>query len=120
MQHWKRDALLIAALLLMSAALWLALRPGAEGAYAIITQHGDIIAEYPLSEDRSVTIGDDAFNTITIADGTICVSDANCGDHTCVHTGKISREGERIICLPHALVIEISGSESIELDASTH
>lgn len=120
MKQWKRDALLITALLLCAALLWLFLRPGDEGAYAVVTQHGNEIARYPLSENISVTIGDEAYNILTISDGTAFVSDANCGDHTCIHTGAISREGQQIICLPHELIIEITGGETSDLDASTH
>lgn len=120
MNQWKRDALLILALLLAAAILWLFLRPGDTGAYAIVTLRGEEIARYSLTENKSVTIGTDDYNVLTISDGTVCVSDANCGDHTCIHTGQISREGEQIICLPHELVIEITGGESTELDASTH
>ncbi len=120
MQPWKRDALLITAVLLLVAALWLFLRPTTAGTYAVITHHGTEVARYPLAEDRSITIGTDTFNTVTIADGTVCVSDANCGDHTCIKTGKISRQGEQIICLPHAFIIEVVGGDQSELDASTH
>ena len=120
MNHSKRDTLLIVTLLLCAAALWFFLRPGNEGTYAVITHHGQEVANYPLSEDTSFTIGSEAFNTITIADGQIFVSDANCGDHTCIHTGRISRQGQQIICLPHELIIEITGGESSDLDAATH
>lgn len=120
MKQWKRDAMLIAAVLLCAAALWLMLRPSSEGAYAVITHHGEEIATYPLSRDTSVTIGKEAYNVITIEDGKVFVSDANCGDHTCIHTGKISLQGQQIICLPHELVIEVTGGEHSELDASTH
>lgn len=120
MKHWKRDALLILALLLCAAALWGIFRPGAPGAYAVVTIHGKEYARYPLSEDRNIPIGTEDYNILTISDGQAFISDANCGDHTCIHTGKIFREGEQIICLPHELVIEIIGGESTELDASTH
>lgn len=120
MKQQKRDILLIIALLLCAALLWLFLRPGGEGVYAVVTQHGKEIARYPLSESFRVTIGDDAYNVLTISGGKAFVSDANCGDHTCIHTGAISREGQQIICLPHELIIEITGGSASELDASTH
>lgn len=120
MKQWKRDALLIAALLAAAAVCWLMLRPGGAGAYAVVTHHGKEIARYPLSEPVSVTIGDDAYNTLSISDGEARISDANCGDHTCIHTGAISLEGQQIICLPHELIIEITGGDASELDASTH
>ena len=40
------------------------------------------------------------------------MTEANCGDHTCVRMGRISRAGEAIVCLPHRLVVEIVGGEA--------
>ena len=120
MKQWKRDALLIAGLLAAAMICWFMVRPGGAGAWAVVTQYGKEIARYPLSEPISVTLGEENYNTLTIADGKISVTDANCGDHTCIHTGAISREGQQIICLPHELVIEITGGDASELDASTH
>ncbi len=120
MRQWKGDTLLIVGVLVLVVVLWLFLQPNSEGTYAVITHHGTEVARYPLAEDRSVTIGTDAFNTITISDGMVFVSDANCGDHTCIKTGRISRQGEQIICLPHAFIIEVVGGDQSELDASTH
>ena len=120
MKHWKRDLLLIAALLTLAAVLWLFLRPGSTGAYAVVTHKGQEIARYSLSESGSFTIGTDEYNTLVISDGEVHISDANCGDHTCIRTGKISRVGERIICLPHELIVEIISGENSKLDAATH
>lgn len=120
MKQWKRDVLLIVIVLAFSALLWFAFRPGAAGAYAVVSIRGAETARYPLAEDLTVTLGDEAYNILTISGGEAFISDANCGDHTCIHTGRISLEGEQIICLPHELVIEIVGGEANELDAATH
>ena len=120
MKQWTRDALLILVVLLAAALTWLFFRPGDTGAYAVVTIRGQETARYPLSEEIRITLGDAEYNILTISDGAAFVSDANCGDHTCIHTGRIRREGERIICLPHELMIEIVGGESADLDASTH
>ena len=120
MKHFKRDALLIFALLLCAGALWLIMRPGAPGAYAVVTVQGREYARYALTENRTVTIGEEDYNTLVIENGEAFISDANCGDHTCIHTGSISLQGEQIICLPHEVIIEIAGGTDSELDASTH
>lgn len=120
MKNWKRDALLVIMILAAAAFLWLFFRPGEIGAYAVVTIRGVETARYPLSEDISVTLGGEEFNVLTISDGEAFISDANCGDHTCIHTGRIGRDGEQIICLPHELVIEIIGGDANELDAATH
>ena len=43
-------------------------------------------------------------------------TDANCGDHTCIRTGAVSRAGESIICLPHRLEIRVIGGEDSGVD----
>ena len=72
---------------------------------------------YPLAEDRRVTIGAADYNVLEIKDGAAAVAEANCGDHTCVRTGRISREGETIVCLPHRLVVRIEGGDEPLFDA---
>ena len=123
MKPKKNDLLLILLLLAVAAVMWLFFRPGEAGAYAVVTQSGREIMRLSLSEDRSVTIttDDGGFNTLVVKDGEIYVSEANCGDHTCIRRfGKISREREQITCLPHNLVIEVIGGEDSGIDASTH
>ena len=44
--------------------------------------------------------------------------EANCGDHTCIRTGAISREGETIVCLPHRMVVRVEGGEGAPFDAA--
>ena len=120
MKHWKRDILLILVLLILAAVLWIALRPGDVGSYAVVSIHGKEYGRYPLDKDLCIPIGEDEYNVLCITGGEVYISDANCGDYTCIRTGKISREGEQIICLPHQLIITITGSLESEIDASTN
>ena len=117
----RNDILLILGLLLAAGLMWFFFRPGEAGAAAVIMQNGKEIRRIDLTTDQELTIAaENGYNTLLVENGTISVSDADCGDHTCIHTGRISREGEQIVCLPHKLVIEIAGGEASELDASTH
>ena len=121
MKQKRNDILLILSLLLAAGAIWLFFRPGETGATAVITQNSKEIRRLNLSTDQEITIeAEGGYNTLLVANGEISVIDANCGDHTCIHTGSVSRQGEQIVCLPHKLVIEITGGETPELDASTH
>lgn len=120
MKHWKRDTLLILALLLCAAALWFILRPGTEGSFAVVTVDGEEYGRYSLREDLCIPIGEKAYNVLCISGGEAYISDANCGDHTCIRTGKISREGEQIICLPHQLIVTVTGGSESGIDASTN
>ena len=38
------------------------------------------------------------------------MTDADCPDKLCVKTGRISKTGETIVCLPHRVVVEIIGA----------
>lgn len=113
----RNDLLLAGALLLAAALLWVLVRPGGTGGWAVVTQDGAETARYPLDTDLTVTLGGEAYNILRIADGTAAVIEANCGDHTCVRTGAVSREGESIVCLPHRLVIRIEGGGAPGFDA---
>ena len=116
----RNDLILIGVLLVVVVGLWLWVgSPGEQGGWAVVTADGQEVGRYPLWEDQQITIGEADYNVLTIRDGAAAVTEANCGDYTCVRTGEIRREGETIICLPHRLVIEIAGGESGGLDAVT-
>lgn len=92
---------------------------GRAGATAIIEQDGETISELDLSKDTELVLddGNGGSNTITVKDGKIAVTEANCPDLVCVHTGAISQTGEVIACLPHKLIITISEEHNDALDA---
>ena len=110
------DIILIAGVLLAAALLWLWLRPVEAGGSVLVIQDGQEIARYALHEDRTVTIGEADYNVLEIQNGQAAVTGANCGDHTCVRTGAVSRAGESIICLPHRLEIRIIGGADSSVD----
>lgn len=115
----RADLLLAGGLLLLAAALYLLLRPGGAGAWAVVTADGQEVGRYPLDQERTVRLGESMYNILTISGGTVSITEANCGDHTCVRTGPISREGETIVCLPHRLVVRVEGGEQPLFDART-
>lgn len=110
------DIVLIAGILVAAVLLSLWLRPGETGASVLVIRDGQEIARYALHEDRVVTIGESDYNVLEIRDGQAAVTDANCGDHTCIRTGAVSRAGESIICLPHRLEIRVIGGEDSGVD----
>ena len=113
----RNDLLLAGALLLAAALLWILVRPGGTGGWAVVTQDGAETARYPLDTNLTVTLGGEAYNILQIAGGEAAVIEANCGDHTCVRTGAVSRQGESIVCLPHRLVIRVEGGGTSVFDA---
>ena len=113
----RYDLLLAAGVLLLAGILYLFLRPGGSGAWAVVAVDGEETARYDLSQEKTVILGEEDYNILQISGGGAAVVEANCGDHTCIRTGKISREGESIVCLPHHLIIRIEGGEAAPFDA---
>jgi hypothetical protein len=114
----RSDLLLGGGVLLAALALFLLFRPGGAGAWVVVTVDGVETARCGLSEERTLTIGEDAYNVLKISNGMAAVVEANCGDHTCIRTGAISREGETIVCLPHRMVVRVEGGEGAPFDAA--
>ncbi len=81
-----------------------------------IVQNGEVIYTLDLAseKDRSFNIEspDGGYNTVTISGGTICISDADCPDHTCIKTGVLRSETIPVVCLPHRLVIRFAEEDS--------
>lgn len=82
---------------------------------AIVKIHGEIVAEYPLSEDGDTVIetfypNENQYNIIEISNNQARIKEDNSPDQIGVRTGSISRPGETAICLPHGLVLEITGT----------
>ena len=84
---------------------------GDEGNEVKVTVAGEDYGVYSLLEDRDVDIGRPAGNTFRIKDGKVKMIEATCSGGDCLHEGEISKTGETIICLPHKVVIEVTGGE---------
>lgn len=114
----KADIVLLAVILIIviaSAVFWYAGKPAGEQAEVYI--NGKLKAVYSLSQDRAINL-DEIGVRLTVSDGKIGVSDSDCKDKICIHSGYISRSGERIICAPNKLVIVIRGKQP-QYDATT-
>lgn len=82
-----------------------------EGQYVTVSVNGVETARYPLNKDRETVIetGEDGVNRLVIREGQALVSEANCPDKICAGHRPISMEGETIVCLPHKVVVAITG-----------
>jgi hypothetical protein len=50
-------------------------------------------------------------NVVTISNGEIYVSSADCNDHTCVNMGVLKSSSLPIVCLPNRLIIRFKSEE---------
>ena len=80
----KHDLQLALGVLAAAAVLYALFRPGGAGAWVVVTVDGVETARCGLSEERTLTIGEDAYNVLKISNGMAAVVEANCGDHTCI------------------------------------
>ncbi len=119
MKNHKRDLILIGILLLAASALFFLFKEkqaGKEGASAVVTVDGTEIARYPLNRNGTFVLNGGS-NTLIVENGEAWISEANCPDKLCMGFGKISKNGEIIVCLPNRLIVVIEGGEAAEVDA---
>jgi len=65
-------------------------------------------------KEVKIEAGDGDYNTLMISDKGVSISEANCPDQICVKWGNITRPGQTIVCLPHKVVISITGNQEGE------
>lgn len=114
-------ALLIGAVAVSAAVLLLQGR-GTRASVARITRDGVLLEEIDLTKTQapfSFLLEDGrGRNLISVEQGRIRVSEADCPDQICVNQGWISDGTVPIVCLPHRLMIQIVGGEE-GLDGGT-
>lgn len=110
--RYKKDILVIGLILVFALLSFVVLKATRErGAFAEVSINGEVVATYSLDEDRRETFRtkDGAYNTLCIEDGKVHIIEADCRDGLCIQQGKKSDIGETIVCLPHKLVITVTG-----------
>lgn len=103
--------MVFAVVILVCLAVSLPLLNQEEAAMAEIYSHGELVTTLSLSVDQEITV--DGHNTITVKDGKIAVTWADCPDGYCMDRGFCDRGGD-IVCLPNRLVISFVGPQEID------
>ena len=96
-----------------------ALAKGAVSAWPTLVVNGEVVERLSLAgEPRDITVrAGGGFNVVRVGEGRAAVVSADCPDQTCVKNGEISRPGEGSVCLPHKLVVRVTGGRGGEVDA---
>ena len=93
---------------------FLLLRPGTPAQKAQVHSDGKLIKTVDLTQEQQFTVTcKDGFNIITIRDGKIAVTSADCPDGYCVARG-FCNSGPQIVCLPHRLTITFLGDTEVD------
>lgn len=114
----KNDILLIAGVLVLALGVWIFTSLTREaGAEVVLSIDGEEVMRLPLGEDRELVIGEgEHTNTLVIENGEAWVSAASCPDHVCINQGRVSLDGQTIVCLPNKLVVSVTGGEASGID----
>lgn len=116
----KADFILLACCIALGVILLLfSLRLYSPGTTVTVTVDGQPWGSWPLSTDAQIDIdGIAGQNRLVISDGSAAIVSADCPDLICVRHLPISRNGERIVCLPNRVIVSIEADEPSEsLDA---
>ena len=107
--------ILLAVILAVSLGLSIPLLlPGEDAAYAEIISDGKTVTIVDLKIDQTFSVlTPDGGNIITVQDGKIGVTQADCPDHYCMDRGMCS-SGAQIVCLPNKLIIRFKGSQTVD------
>ena len=113
----KTWIILIAILLVLSIGAALLLYNNKEAAAVQVWSEGKLLYTLPLDLDTTVTVQTKAgTNTVTVKDGKVAVTDADCPDQYCMKRGFCSG-GAQIVCLPNRLVIRFVGQQEVDAAA---
>ena len=94
-------------------SLWL-LVPGERADYAEVWSDGELLFTLDLRLDQEKTVSTEfGTNVITVKDGKIAVTQADCPDHYCMQRGFCD-SGAQIVCLPNRLVIRFVGEQEVD------
>ena len=110
----KNWILILGGVLLLCAALSFLLLRGGQADFAQIYSDGELVCTVDLRIDQEKTV-ESAYgtNVITVKDGAIAVTWADCPDGYCKKRGFCSG-GTEIVCLPNRMVIRFKAEQDID------
>ena len=109
----KADFLLFFSFLAIAALIAAAplVRPSGDGQKVRVIYREEVVGIYPLEKDIDIEVERDGhLNIISIQNKSVYMKYSDCNNQICVNTGKISRAGEIIVCLPNYVIVEIIGN----------
>ncbi len=86
---------------------------GAGELHAVVRIDGELYGSYPLSRDAEIDV--DGKLTLMIVNGEAYVAEAKCPDLICVHSGRIRRVHEMVVCAPFGVTVRIDGGSGVRL-----
>lgn len=80
-----------------------------------IYKDNNLVATYPLASDNIVSIkGINDTMVIAIENAGVEVIDVHCPHKLCMKSGRITQQGQQIVCAPNHILVVISGNPNHE------
>ena len=109
----KGDWIAVALVVVLAVLVLLCFLPrNQSAAYAQVYLNGELVKTVSLDQDQTFTVTGDYCNEITVKDGAISVTAADCPGEDCVHSGSVYTDGRVIVCLPNGLEIRVVSKAS--------
>ena len=107
--------LLLVLILVLCLGASLLMRPSDVPATHAEIRSGETHITVSLAEEQEFTFHspDGGYNVVTVREGKIAVTEADCPDQYCVKQG-FCNSGVQIVCLPHGLVISFVNDAGID------
>ena len=113
------DFVIIGAVLLLAGAMLALFAAKASGdtLYAEVWQDDKLVERVELTDTTDRTIDLDGHNVIVLSGKTAVMQSADCPDQVCVRTGRLTRAGQVAVCLPHRVILKLTGTSTDGIDA---
>ena len=114
----KKDLIIVCAALILALGLYAVSQMSLGGAASsvVVMLDGEVVLRRPLAIEDSYTIEqeDGSRNVIRVEDGAVYMLEANCRDGLCIRQGKMKNAAKTIVCLPHNLVVQLTGEAIVD------
>ncbi len=109
------DAVLILLFVLVSLVPLTGLLPRpAQSAQIVRVTTPEGTEEYAL-DDHTIALDSHGYHlTLAVSADGVQVTSSDCPDHTCMKTGKITRAGNAIVCVPAHVRVDLVGGEGYD------
>lgn len=115
MNKRKKEFILILVVLLAAVAGFFVnhLNNRKPAALVEVSIDGETVASYDLNKDLDTVIEGyhGGTNHLIIQNGQAWISEATCPDKVCIHQGRITMNGELLVCLPNRVIVTITEPE---------
>ena len=113
----RADIFVIVSVLLFAALLFLFFLPKEEAREAVVSYRGEVLDRVDLSRaepiEKIYTAEEGEIRVLFSADG-VSILSSSCAGQNCVHSSKIEKAGEGILCLPIGFSVLLAGDGALD------